>query len=125
MLEPGKIVSWVDVRIYDRLQELKLRMPHTPTLTMVATTAVQAGLDALGNDIAGLILDQPEQAGPRRAFTLRLPRHLYERVLQLSQTMPAASTPSAALHLLLWVGVGKLLGKRSEEQSETMMTSAG
>ena len=124
MQNAQKVSAWVDQRLIRKLQDLRYRLPHTPTTIMVAAAAVECGLDSLGVGLSGHVKAHPEPAGPRRALTLRLSRELYARVLELSRTTPVASTPSAALHFLLWVGVEHLLHEQPNIDSGAVLEVA-
>jgi hypothetical protein len=103
------VSTWVDTSLIGRLHDLRRTRPHCPTLTGVAALAIQEGLETLAAGTPAQLKLGAAAGGHRRAFTFRLPVRLYRRVLAASQEMPDAANPSAALHLVLWLGLNRLL----------------
>ena len=95
-----RLTGWVDERLISRLQELQRRLPHAPTLTMVAAAVLAHGLDVLaGRDIADQLRVYPESPGSKRALTLRLPLALHVAVKMYEDGAPGVGTMVPTVNL--------------------------
>lgn len=111
-METTRVSAWVDITVIDHLHKLRREQPHIPTLRMMATRVVLEGLESLGNDgREGPFRIGATPGGQRQSLTFRLPTSLHSRVLQVCEDVSEAGTPSAALHLLLWLGLNRLQQK--------------
>jgi len=82
---------------------------------MVATHVVEEGLKELKSAGCGQKKFGATPGGKRQTLAFRVPLSLQERLLQICEELPEASTPSAALHLVLWLGINRILDGADRE----------
>lgn len=108
-METTRASAWVDASLIDHLHQLREEHPHLPPLRMVATQVVHEGLRALDEGLHGRTKLGATRGGRRQSLTFSLPTPLHEKVVQVCEQRPEAGTPSAALHLVLWLGINRIL----------------
>jgi len=111
-METERVSSWVDTHLIEHLHRLRENQPHAPTLRMVATLVVQEGLEELGEGRRHKTELKAIPGSKRQSFAFRVPSNLRKRLLRVSEQLPEASTPSAALHLILWLGINRINNSR-------------
>lgn len=119
-MDTEKVSSWVDVELLERLEQIRLGLDHRPTTQMIARLAVHEGCEAISSGRPMHVRqEQPgDKVNHRRPFTVNLPPTLFRRVHALSRKNLEASSPSAALRLLLWLGVASLEAKKSGQKTK-------
>lgn len=116
-METTPVSAWIAQDLLEELRRLQQRRPHAPPLKAVAAACAAEGIAALeGNDQSALPLGATP-GSPRCSISVRLPNQLHRRLLTITKQIPDATTPSAALHLALWVGVAKLLEDLVEQEA--------
>ena len=108
------VSSWVAQELVEELRRLQQTRPHAPSLKAVAAACAAEGITILENNNPSLLPRGATPGSPRCSISVRLPTQVHQRLLGLTQRIPDATTPSAALHLALWVGVSRLMEKVEE-----------
>lgn len=102
-----KLSTWVDGGLLRKLRGLRLLQAHRPTLQQLAAEAVDRGLNEMEQRESLPPLAGTD--GQRRAFSVRLSPRSCERVRRFAENNAIASSTSAALRLLITIGVDQLL----------------
>lgn len=113
-MESTTVSSWVARDLVEELRRLQQLRPHAPTLQSVAAACAAEGIEALENDDKCLLPRGATPGSPRCSISVKLAPQLHQRLLGITKQIPDAITPSAALHLALWVGVSRLVEDAEE-----------
>jgi len=110
-METTPVSAWVAQDLVEELRRLQQQRPHAPALKAVAAACAAEGIEALESNDSSALSRGATRGSPRCSISVRLPKQLHRRLLAITRRIPDATTPSAALHLALWVGVVRLLGE--------------
>ena len=116
-METIPVSAWVAQDLVEELRRIQQRRPHAPSLKSVAAACAAAGIEALEGEDSRALPQGASPGTPRCSLSVRLPKGLHRRLLAITKRTPDAATPSAALHLVLWIGVSRLLGESEAGQA--------